>query len=313
MFAHAERSFAFSLLGHCCRVLDADECEEHWLRQHWHFDSCAQPTRAMHITLRFCHDAPRSTPPVTGLPQSTELPTLALVWRQHGPRWWSTGNEESGVELRLAADAVLITVWRDPGTPSTFPVEAALHVGMCEAVRATGLSPLHAAVITREGQATALAGKSGIGKSTALMIAMSQGWQPVAEDFSWLDPTNGRVYGWDRGVRLAERILASISPRWQQEGWQPAHHDKLFLSYENLIPRKQAAANLNRIALLHRDPTRPSAWEPLDLRAGVRMLCESVGVPLCRENRNYFADHLARLLARMEVARLVIGHTRIPF
>jgi hypothetical protein len=276
MLVHATHSFAFSLLGHCCTVIGADQSEERWLRKYWDFSTRARARRAVSITVRFVRDPLQAAPSETGPAQSTTLPGLTLMWRRHGQRWWSTGDDESGVELKLSAGEVEIVVRRRLGTASTFPVEPALHVAMCEALRSVGLSPFHAAVIASNNRCTALVGKSGVGKSTVLLLAMSQGWHPVAEDFSWLDPTSGCVYGWDS-------------------------------------PSKPAHARLNRIALLHRDPTRPSAWEPLGLRDRVRVVCESVGVPLCRENLTYFADHLARALADIEVARLVLGNTPIPF
>ena len=313
MLVHAAHSFVFSLLGHCCTVIGADESEERWLRKYWDFSARARTTRVMSITVRFVREPLQTTPSETGAAQSTTLPGLTLMWRRHGPRWWSTGDEETGVELKLSAGKVEIVVRRRLKTASTFPVEPALHVAMCEALRSAGFSPFHAAVIASNNRCTALVGKSGVGKSTALLLAMSQGWHPVAEDFSWLDPTSGYVYGWDRGVRLEEQTVALLRPRWEAQVWKRDDGNKLFLSYDQLAPRKPAHARLNRIALLHRDPTRPSAWEPLGLRDRVRVVCESVGVPLCRENLRYFADHLARVLADIEVARLVVGNTPIPF
>ena len=312
MLVHPAYSFAFSLLGHRCTVVGADPSEERWLRKYWDFSTGAHARRAMSITVRFVRDSLLTAPEFSEV-QSTTLPGLSLMWRRHGPRWWSTGDDRTGVELRLSAAHVEIVVRRELGSVSTFPVEPALHVAMCEALRTAGLSPLHAAVIASNKGCTALVGKSGVGKSTALLLGMSQGWHPVAEDFAWLDPASRCVYGWDRGVRLEEATVTLLRPRWEAHVWQRDEGDKLFLSYEQLAPAKPAHARLNRIALLYRDPTRSSCWEPLGLRERVRVFCDSVGVPLCHENLRYFADHLARVLADIEVARLVVGNTPIPF
>jgi hypothetical protein len=172
---------------------------------------------------------------------------------------------------------------------------------------------LHAAVIERQGKATALVGRSGIGKSTAVLLAMAQGWQPVAEDFAWFDPANAHVYGWDRGIRLTEQALAWMGADWQIESWQRDSGGKLLLSYDKITRNKLSDVKLTRVAVLHRDPTRPSAWEPLGLHDSVRALCESAGLPLCRRNREHLADSVARVVKQLEVVRLVVGNTPLPF
>ena len=304
--------FVFSLLGHRCQVTGANHEEARWLQKHWQFGHHMRSLQPLRITMHFSQDAPPAAVRAGAYPCRTRLHNTALVWQQLGSRWWRTATRDVGVELRLHAHAAFILVWRRAGATTSFPVETALQVAMCEALRTAGLAPLHAAVIARHGQATALIGKSGMGKSTSLLLAMAQGWQPVAEDFSWFDPASARVYGWDRGVRLTQEAIAWIRPNWQADGWQRDHGEKLFLNYDKLTSVRPADGQLTRVALLQRDATRPSGWERLGLSESVRALCESVGVPLCRENRNYFADQVAQLLSRLELVRLIVGNTPLP-
>jgi hypothetical protein len=308
----ANGQFEFSLLGHRCTVIGADRGEEHWLRTNWQFDDSVRRTRPHEITVRFSRES-RTVSASRGTPQTTVLHDAALVWQQLGPRWWCTGDADAGVELRMRGQRVAIDVRRRAMLPAAFPVELALRVAMCEALRATGLSPLHAAVIARGGKATALVGSSGAGKSSTLLLATIQDWQPVAEDFAWLDPTTARVFGWDRGIHLTEHALDRMGAHWPFAGWQRGHGEKLFLSYEEIRSSRPADAELTRVAVLHRDPTRPSGWEPLGVHDAVRAWFETVGVPLCRVSRSQLAASIALLLKRVEVLRLVLGNTPISF
>jgi hypothetical protein len=182
----------------------------------------------------------------------------------------------------------------------------AVLLALCEAVRASGLMPLHAAVATRGAQAVAFLAPSGTGKSTTLVRAIRAGWTPVAEDFAWLDPETLAVYGWDRGIRLWSEGLALVGGA-DGERWRAGADGKLFADYGSLGMHAVRYATLTRLALLTRDGERPSRREPLAPREAVRALWEATGVPLAPRVRAWTARQLPRLLAGLRVERLRLG------
>jgi hypothetical protein len=90
-----------------------------------------------------------------------------------------------------------VRAWGDV-TLDPHPLRQALD----EALALTGLLPLHASAAAAEGGAVLFLAESGVGKSTTLMHALSQGWAPVAEDTAWLDTRSLMVTGGDTAVRL---------------------------------------------------------------------------------------------------------------
>lgn len=301
-----------SILGHRCRVADAPPRMERWLRSCW--QSPQRVTNDSAIDVAFS-----MTPPWTSAPRHhdvdiTALDGAKLSWLRHGTRWWSTRNLGAGVELTLFGDRACIRAWDAEwaGSPqSGRPTSAlvALHVAMCEALRARGLVPLHAAVIARGGCATALIGHSGIGKSSTLIAAMESGWLPVAEDFAWLDPMTLQVFAWsgERGIRLTPNGLHRLPAEWHSAAWRTERDGKLLLAYEEMELPRPTCAELTRIVLLDRDASRETSIEPLAARDAARALCESAGVPLCRVNREAFARRIPRLISDVEWTRLVLG------
>src|SRR5690606_782475 len=139
-------------------------------------------------------------------PEVVRLPDgITLSWARRANEWvWRGG--EAYVHLRLGDDGARV---RFRFGADIFP---ALYAAVTEALRASGLLPLHAAVVVSDGVATALAAPSGTGKTTTLLRLLSRGWSPLAEDLSWLDPGTGTLYGWDRGLRLWSDGLARVGP-----------------------------------------------------------------------------------------------------
>src|SRR5690606_29170518 len=133
----------------------------------------------------------------------------------------------------------------------------ALYIAICEALRASGLLPLHAAVAVPpagsvdwqppavppaadEGgamppPAIAFLGGRGAGKSTTLVHLVRAGWTPVAEDVCWVDPEAFVVYGWDRGVRLRRPAIEAFFPDLGSAPLVPEPDGKFLLGYEHLL------------------------------------------------------------------------------
>ncbi|HEX8358820.1 MAG TPA: hypothetical protein VF613_01780 [Longimicrobium sp.] len=289
----------FSILGRTLRADGLPPPLDAWLRTHWRFDYEVEDA-GFSITLEPCAPPPELPAPTA---PPVRAPGIELPCRVLGDDHWHIGDERAGVRLRLRAGGSEIAFWG--AEPS-----AALFVAIYESLRASGLVPLHASVLARDGEATALTACSGTGKSSTLVQAIGAGWQPIAEDFAWLEPGSLRLFGWDRGVHLwpdaRQRFAAGLSR------WAPGPEGKLFLPWDALAEPRPRVARLATLALLERDPARPSAWEPLPPRDAVRALWEAIGVPLSETSRRAVSALLPTLLPRLHLRRLVLGSTHLP-
>jgi hypothetical protein len=287
----------FVILGRTLRAAALSPGREAWLRSAWHFAEHEAAPVSFSISLE-----PASPPDVrfTGAPvrmPGIELPCLAV-----GENAWLIGSARGGVRLELLDGESRIGMWG-----SEEVLHPALFVALYESVRASGLVPLHASVIARDGAATALMARSGTGKSSTLVQAMRDGWLPIAEDFAWLEPDTLRLHGWDRGVHLWPDARERFAP--DLRGWTMGSDGKLFHPWSTSGAR---AARLETIALLVRDPASPSRWDDLTPREAVRALWEAIGVPLSPRSRDEVSRLIPALLARVRTRRLVLGNTALP-
>lgn len=302
------RRVELSVLGHRLWLRNAAPDVERWLRHCWESDDAALPAPIDDslIQVGFLEHPPWRAMPPHDETQTSTLDGASLEWHRHSDRWWTTGRIDAGVELQLLRRHARIRVW---GNATGDASALALHVAICESLRARGLVPLHAAVIARDGKATALVGRSGVGKSTTMLSLVERGWLPICEDFAWFDPSTRRVYGWagERGVRLTSEGLRRVPTRWQLASWRRQDDGKFFLGYDGVAASRPAFAELTRVVMLHRDPSRRSGLEPLPLREATRALWESAGIPLCRVTRDAFSSRIPSLLSELEWGRLVLG------
>lgn len=186
-------------------------------------------------------------------------------------------------------------------------VRLILYLCISEAIRASGLLPLHAAVVVRDGWATALAAPSGTGKSTTLLRCLSRGWNPLAEDLAWLDPTTLRVYGWDRGVRLWDDGVRRLPSPWREAPWRVDPDGKRFLPWSEVRPERLPSARLEKIVLLERSGDDDGAGPPrLPPHEAVRVAWEAAGVPLNERARSASNAAIQLLLQQVEFERLTI-------
>ncbi|MHB1170197.1 MAG: hypothetical protein ACYC28_13035, partial [Longimicrobiales bacterium] len=237
-----------------------------WLRTYWHFDEHDLPQHPFQIRVEPADELPP-------LPDAGRIvagiPGFQLTW-QHTADTWQTRTGRITTRLLLQPAHACITVAvddddeRSAGTShesgATAPSDqetgaaaarAALYTVLTEAVRASGLVPLHGAAIARRDEATLLLGPSGTGKTTTLLRAINAGWSPLAEDLLWLDPDSLHVYGWDRGIRLWPGTTNGLVPGIPESDWDVAPDGKLFLPWRR-VGHRTPAARLTRIVLLER-------------------------------------------------------------
>jgi hypothetical protein len=298
------------MLGARCRLINLPYALEQWIRRHWEDVSPIAATDEYRIDVARVAHAPRCAANPFAGSQTTTLDGASLTWQRHAERWWSTGDDDGGVSLRLSTRRARIRVWAAELRLESAPL-LALHVAFCEALRARGLVPLHAAVAVRDGRATALIGPSGVGKSTTLLGAIDDGWLPLSEDVAWLEPATRRVFGWsgEHGVRLDATGLSRLSAE-TRAAWQPGADGKFELAYDAIARARPRSAELTRVVVLTRDESRESMIEPLAPQSAALALWESAGVPMCWANCETFAATVPALVATLQWQRLTLGRDR---
>jgi hypothetical protein len=299
---------AFPILGRPFAARSASPRLAQWLRALWDYPETMRAPHAFAIALDTVASAPADLPGAWTV-RDIAIPGLTLRFRTVG-HTWETGDVRAGLRLDLDRHAARIQLWGDEaGGEAT--LYHGLYVVMSEALRASGLVPLHAAVARRDDVTVAWLGASGIGKSTTLLHAVEAGWSPIAEDLCWLEPETLSVHGWDRGVRCWPETLDRFFP--QLKGAEAAADGKRLVRYERLggDAGRPRTGTLTRLAVLGRDDAGPSRWERVGAREVVKVLWEATGVPLNDWTRELNAATVAQL-SRLPVARLVLGNTPPP-
>lgn len=272
-----------------------------WLEREWFFSDYELPKTSFGIRLEEIANAPAER---RGTDVSVALHDVTLLGRSER-RTWTFGGADRGVQLTLSDEGSHIALWGPPDF-------AALFVALGESVRASGLLPLHASVVARDGVATALAGRSGVGKSTTLWRAMQDGWSPIAEDFAWLDPVTLEVYRWDRGIRIHADAWERFAQTIPLDRFRVEIDGKLFLAYERFASGARTG-RLQRLVRLERDGCGAGdALTPLAPRDAVRAWWEMVGVPLDQVTRRSVSQTIAELARRIPSFELRLGPAAPP-
>ncbi len=289
---------SFFILGR--QLLNLNPSLELWLETYFRFEYEFEPTG---YEIRVIQKKPENFPletPATIL----NLHDSTLEMRSADNQFWF-GTPESGMRFTHQTNTATLEWW---GTEIPFN---ALFVGVSEALRLSGLVSLHASIAARDGLATAFLGPSGRGKTTTLLRASIAGWQIIAEDFSWLDPTTMNLYGFDRGLRLLPDTAEIFKQHHPNIELTNKIIDKYVVPYEQLGVKRQAVT-LKRLAVLERDPNQTSSWQALSKRDGALALWEANGVPFTTEAQNFISSSIPSLLAKLKLERLVLGQGELP-
>jgi hypothetical protein len=297
-------SISFRVLGRQLRASWPTPQLAEWLRASWDHPEYRPPDHAYVVDLE-CLGSPADLPDLSGEPCAVAVQGYTLPFVRAGSAWELA---VAGGRLRfdLGERAARVRLWdlRDqPGSPALY---IGLQVVLTEAMRLSGLMPLHAAVAARGDSAIAWLGTSGAGKSSTLLRAARAGWRPVAEDLSWLEPESLRVWGWDRTVRVWPETLKRFFP---EHADVPALPDgKRGVPYERLGADRARTCILSRLALLHRNEDQAaSSRTEVEPREVVRALWEATGVPLSDAAREAAERAIARLSRELPASRWVLG------
>lgn len=225
----------------------------------------------------------------------------------------TTGNgcwisaADAAVRLEFDASGVQLDLF---GAEEFLPM--CLGLALIEAIRASGLLPMHTAIAMRDSQALALTGTSGTGKTTTLIQALYLGYTPVSEDFAWLNPQTMRVHSVDRGLHCLPDTLARALEYFPNAKPIQANPRKVFISFAQIAAQTWECP-LHRIWKLERQLELPSAVIALSTTERVMTLFETTGLPLTTVTRAQTAAVIPRLAKELEIAKLRIGNTPLPF
>lgn len=214
---------------------------------------------------------------------------------------------DAAIQLEFDGSGVELTLF---GAEASLPV--CLGLALIEAIRASGLLPMHAAITLHDGVALALTGTSGTGKTTTLMQALKHGYTPVSEDFAWLNPQSMRVHSVDRGLHCLPDTLARALEYFPHIEPIQANPRKQFIAFAQ-IAAQTWECGLHAIWKLERQPELPSAVMPISPAERVMTLFETTGLPLTLLTRAQAATVIPRLAQQLEIAKLRIGNTPLPF
>ena len=298
--------YSLDLLGRRLTVSDASESLIEWLEDHWHFPEHAGKLESdWTFWLEF---APDPEPPKLreqAKPLEGAMNALEVAWTDDGAVWLLEAS--GGVRLTLDQENRKVRLsWY-----GMLEHTDALYQGLCEALRSSGLVPLHASVAVRAGRATAFLGPSGTGKTTTLLRAIAAGWQPLCEDFGWLEPHSQTLYSWDRKLHLLPdtlQVLERLFPQVQADNFDGRKHPVDFSS----LAQRAWSSPLHTLAVLERDPAQVSAWHATTLLETLVSFYGSTGLPLFKALRQPFSDLSGELLKRLEGQKLVLGSGELP-
>jgi hypothetical protein len=191
-----------------------------------------------------------------------------------------------------------------------FTAPGALMVAVIEALRISGLIPLHTSIAVKDGLATAFVGQSGRGKTTTLITAIAHGYQPLCEDFALLEPQTRMVYPLDRGLRCLPDTLERLQKLFPNA--KPSHfdRDKYVVPFETLAPRA-LQAELKHVYMLERDFEQPTRLEPMRNVERVMALFSASGAPLSSTGKTLSSSAFAQLATQLKFARLWLGNTPV--
>jgi hypothetical protein len=216
-------------------------------------------------------------------------------------------QEDATVQLELGDTGAVLTLF---GTSSQ--LYSCLMAATIEAVRVSGLLPMHTAIAAKNGAGIAFTGESGRGKTTTLLHSIKAGYSPVCEDFAWLEPLSLTVFGTDRGLRCLPDTLARVQQFFPNAQPLAFEVDKHIVPFEELAPRVWSC-KLRQIWTLERDLALPTHLEPLGKAQAVMALYGCFGVPLSQWSRVQISSLMGGLVGQLEVQRLQIGNTLLPF
>ncbi|TAM76627.1 hypothetical protein EPN44_04725 [bacterium] len=130
---------------------------------------------------------------------------------------------------------------------------------------------IHAAVLERDGEALAVAGRGFAGKSTVATHLLSRGWRMLSDEYAFVEPISGRLVPYQKLMYLRSGVIpllpSSFRRSVEQSPWYGAANDGLgFYAIDPALSYGEQAwasgAHLRAVALLEAERAeRPQVTE----------------------------------------------------
>ena len=148
---------------------------------------------------------------------------LRCLWQ---PFVVTSSNAENICVIERQATGWKIDVFGDLVVTETDPWRVATFVRNQLVLRAaddaTGLIPVHAAVLARGSSALLLVGPSGAGKTTLTVELIAAGWRYGSDDLAPLSIKSGRVVPFPKPLKVVSSgAPARLATLWEPPSWLP--------------------------------------------------------------------------------------------
>jgi hypothetical protein len=297
LFQEAKENLSFDILGCKFEGKALDQTLREWLLNHWYFLEHYHHPVPLKISLSISTEAPSSFP-LYSQPQPLTLTDRQVPFFEGNPSF--LGTQKTGLKMEFMDSQVKLEGWGQ--SHDLIPL---LQLALVEALRRAEFIPLHAAVISKNDEATALIAASGIGKTTTFIQAVHSGWQPVCEDFAWLDPRSMKIYGWDKGIRLLPDTYAHFKAILKLENLSRDAYGKYYVSYAQLGWQQPSTPVLKRLIFLERDEN--TGWQEISQKEATPKLWSAAGFSCLGTYISITSDHLANILRSTYLAKLSLG------
>lgn len=228
---------------------------------------------ATDFAIELAHD-PAPVPEAVRIHDAATSPAGTRHLRIGDDEFWIFEPDAGAVHGQVGARGTRLALVGRP-----FAAWFALHFALVEALTASGLLWIHAAAVHDGTRTVALLGPTGRGKSTTLLRLARQGWQPIAEDGCFLDPSTLELVGVDDRVRLRPPALAALGPVLGDVDPGPLVAGRHEVPFARLGGGVASAPLTHVVRLVRTPPGRATAWGPLSRAEAVMALYESIGIP----------------------------------
>jgi hypothetical protein len=292
-----------------------------WLWNHWFYPEHQTPDHDWAIDIVHTADH-NEAPPAADFQKTFDYMgyPVALLERPEF-LWLRSSNSVIGISKDQNQTHPHITV---QVFGSSFSV-ILLQLAMTHAFYETGLVPLHAAAVLNQDDskddfkddskddsryhAMVFLGPSGRGKTTTLLRILLQGWQPIAEDWVWLEPKTMILYAWDKAMHLLPNSLELLQqqrPHIATESLE-MRTDKYIVPYA-LLGQRVWQAPLKWVITLERSSEHPEPrWIKANPLETTLALYQATGMPLTKETRQYLGNQMKHILSSVQFHKLQLG------
>jgi hypothetical protein len=294
LFQELKEDLSFDILGCHFRAKGLVHSVQEWLLDNWSFSEHYHHPLPLEINLSVISTSP-SNFPIHTQPQPLSLTDRQVPFIGGNPSFF--GTQQTGLKMEITDNQVNLEVWG-----SSNDLLPLLHLALVESLRKAEYIPLHAAVIAKEGEATALLAASGVGKTTTFIQSVRSGWQPVCEDFAWLDPRSMKIYGWDNSIRLLPDSHAHFKSILKLENASQDAHGKYVISYSLLGWKRPETPTLKRLVFLERDSV--PGWQDISSKDAVLKLWDATGLSCFGAHVSTISNHIPHILRSTRFVRL---------